>query len=209
MAEPSPELALAAICRELVRLGRRFALVGGLAVSVRAEVRFTRDVDIVVPVTDDAEAESLTYELRLAGYSAVASVEHETRHRLSTVRLMSPSGVKVDLLFASSGIEAEIVDGATPVDLEGAGSVPVANAEELLAMKVLSMTATRLQDRIDAQHLLQFTPKLDISRVRAHLARITDRGYAREQDLEAKLALVLHDVGYSNLRGAREGGVSG
>jgi hypothetical protein len=41
---------------------------------------------------------------------------------------------------------------------------------------------------------LRFTPKLDISRVREHLARITDRGYAREQDLEAKLAVVLHDV---------------
>lgn len=196
MAEPAPELALAAICRELVRLGRRFALVGGLAVSVRAEVRFTRDVDIAVCVADDSEAESLTYELRLAGYSAVASVEHEARHRLSTVRLMSPSGVKVDLLFASSGIETEIVDSATPIDFEGAGSVPVASAEELLAMKVLSMTDTRLQDRIDAQHLLQFTPNLDISRVRKHLARITGRGYAREQDLEAKLAIVLHDVGY-------------
>jgi hypothetical protein len=152
--------------------------------------------DIAVAVADDSEAESLTYELRLAGYTAVASVEHETRHRVSTVRLMSPSGVKVDLLFASSGIEAEIVDRATPIDIEGAGSVPVANAEELLAMKVLSMTGTRLQDRIDAQRLLQFTPELDLSRVREHLARITDRGYAREQDLEAKLAVVLHDVGY-------------
>ena len=111
---------------------------------------------------------------------------------------MSPSGVKVDLLFASSGIEAEIVDHATLIDFEGAGSVPVANAEELLAMKVLSMTDTRLQDRIDAQHLLQFTPKLDLTRVREHLARITDRGYAREQDLDAKLELVLQDVGYSS-----------
>ncbi|MEP7050832.1 MAG: nucleotidyl transferase AbiEii/AbiGii toxin family protein, partial [Pseudomonadota bacterium] len=119
-------------------------------------------------------------------------------HRLSTVRLMSPSGVKVDLLFASSGIESEIVDAATPVYFEGAGSVPVANAEELLAMKVLSMTDTRLQDRIDAQHLLQFTPNLDLSRVRQHLARITDRGYAREQDLEAKLKVVLRDVRYTN-----------
>jgi len=59
----------------------------------------------------------------------------------------------------------------------------------------LSMTDTRLQDRIDAQHLVQLTPKLDMSRVRDHLARITDRGYARGQDLEAKLAIVLHDVG--------------
>ena len=194
-AEPAPELALAAICSELVRLGRRFALVGGLAVSVRAEVRFTRDVDIVVLVADDPDAESLTYHLRTAGYSAVASVEHETRHRLSTVRLMSPSGVKVDLLFASSGIETEIVNRATLIDFAGAGAVPVANAEELLAMKVLSMTDLRLQDRIDAQRLLQFTPELDLSLVREHLARITARGYAREQDLGAKLTLVLEDVG--------------
>jgi hypothetical protein len=195
MAEPAPELALAAICGELVRLGRRFALVGGLAVSVRAEVRFTRDVDIVVLVADDPDAESLTYQLRAAGYSAVASVEHETRHRLSTVRLMSPLGVKVDLLFASSGIETEIVDRATPIEFGSIGAVPVANAEELLAMKVLSMTDLRLQDRIDAQRLLQLTPELDLSLVREHLARIRARGYAREQDLEAKLTLVLRDVG--------------
>ena len=49
-----------------------------------AEVRFTRDVDIAVVVADDSEAESLTYELRLAGYSTVASVEHEKRHRVSS-----------------------------------------------------------------------------------------------------------------------------
>jgi hypothetical protein len=70
MAEPAPELALAAIRDELARRGWRFALVGGLAVSVRAEVRFTRDVDLVVLAADDAEAESLIYELRSAGYSA-------------------------------------------------------------------------------------------------------------------------------------------
>ncbi len=195
MAEPAPELALAAICRELTQRGRRFALVGGLAVSVRAEVRFTRDVDLVVIVADDVEAEALVYELRSAGYPAVASVEHETRHRLATIRLMSPSGVKVDLLFANSGIETEIVDRATPIDLGSAGTVPVASAEELLAMKILSMTDSRLQDRIDAQRLLQFTPELDVSLVRELLARITERGYSREQNLEDKLAAVLREVG--------------
>jgi hypothetical protein len=81
MAEPAPELAIAGICRELFARGRRFALVGGLAVSVRAEVRFTRDVDLAVHVLDDADAEQLVYDLRLIGYTAVASVEHDTRHR--------------------------------------------------------------------------------------------------------------------------------
>jgi hypothetical protein len=40
------------------------------------------------------------------------------------------------------------------------------------------------------------SPELELTRVREYLARITDRGYARQQDLEAKLAVVLHDVGY-------------
>ena len=62
MAEPAPKLALRAICAELARRGTQFALVGGLAVSVRAEVRFTRDVDIVVNVLDDRAAEELVDE---------------------------------------------------------------------------------------------------------------------------------------------------
>lgn len=195
MHEPAPELALREICAELTSQGRQFALVGGLAVSVRAEVRFTRDVDIVVGVVDDRAAEELVYELRAKGYTAVASIEHEARDRLATVRLLSPQGVKVDLLFASSGIENEIVARATPVDMAGAGFVPVAGAEELLAMKILSMSELRLQDRLDAMRLLQFVPELDLVIVRAHLARIKQRGFDREQDLETKLASVLIATG--------------
>jgi len=104
---------------------------------------------------------------------------------------MSPQGVKVDLLFASAGIDHDVVARASMVDMGDAGRVPVANAEELLAMKVLSMTEARLQDRIDAQRLLEFVPDLDLNLVRGHLANITARGYHREQDLHAKLESVL------------------
>jgi hypothetical protein len=187
MVDPAPQLALAAICAELERANRRFALVGGLAVSVRAEVRFTRDVDLAVCVNDDADAEALVYHLRVAGYSPLASVEHSTRHRLATVRLLAPQKVKVDLLFASSGIEDEVVARATVVDMGSSGRLPVASAEELLALKVLSMTDARLQDRLDAQRLLEFVPEIDLARVRSHLDRITERGFHREQALQAKL----------------------
>lgn len=159
--------------------------------SVRAEVRFTRDVDIAVVVDDDADAEQLVLELRQCGYRAVASVEHETMHRLSTVRLVGGDDVKVDLLFASSGLEPEIVDGAAPVEVAAAGSIPVAAAEELVAMKVLSMTEVRLQDRLDAQRLLQLVPDLNLNRVRADLKRIAERGFDRGQDLHSKLDSLL------------------
>jgi hypothetical protein len=58
MGELAPELALRGICAELTERGRNFALVGGLAVSIRAEVRFTRDVDIAVSVENDEDAEA-------------------------------------------------------------------------------------------------------------------------------------------------------
>ena len=195
MTDPAPERALAAIAGELSERGRRFALVGGLAVSVRSEVRFTRDVDIAVAVANDADAEQLVLDLAQRGYRAVASVEHETAHRLSTVRLLGSDGIRVDLLFASSGIERETVDGANPVEIAAAGFIPVAAAEELLAMKVLSMTDLRLQDRLDAQRLLQLVPSLDLDRVRADLRCISERGFDRGQDLPAKLTTLLVTVG--------------
>ena len=111
----------------------------------------------------------------------------ETQGRLATVRLLSRSGVIVDLIAASGGVEPEIVARATPVDFGLERAVPVARAEDLLAMKVLSMTARRLQDRIDAGSLLAMNPELDLDAVRVALTTIQSRGFHRGQDLSSKL----------------------
>lgn len=107
--------------------------------------------------------------------------------RVATVRLLSPQRVRVDLLFATSGIETEVVGNATTVSLVGVAELPVVQAEELLAMKILSMTEERLQDRIDAKNLLAFNPELNLARVHELLRLITERGFHRNQDLETKL----------------------
>ncbi len=49
----APETTLSDIAALLRRQRVPFALVGGLAVSIRGEVRFTRDVDIAVSVDGD------------------------------------------------------------------------------------------------------------------------------------------------------------
>lgn len=182
------------IAGHLARLRRTFALVGGLAVSIRGEVRFTRDVDLAVALVSDAETESLVRDLRAVGYEVIAIVEHEIRARLSTVRLRSRAGIKVDLLAASTGIEQDIVAAATTVAIDGAGAIPVARPEDLLAMKILSMSERRPQDRMDARGLLLANPALDLRAVRDRLALIRERGFDRDQDLDAKLAAVLRDV---------------
>ncbi len=131
-------------------------------------MRFTRDVDLAVAVTGDADAEQLVRQLVARHYRVVATVEQDAVGRLSTVRLLDPGGVKVDLLFASSGIEAEVIARAEPI-VSIHGTLPIARAEELAALKVLSVSDERLQDRIDLRSLLGVGVELD-----AELA--SDRG---------------------------------
>lgn len=75
------------VAAELSRTGRPFALVGGLAVSVRTEPRFTRDVDLAVAVTGDAEAEALIHRLRTTGYRIDTVVERQAAGGMATARL--------------------------------------------------------------------------------------------------------------------------
>lgn len=102
--------------------GDNFAVVGGLAVSVWTEPRFTRDADFAVVAADDAAAEAVVLFLQVCGYRVLHVFEHASG-RMSTVRLIPPGGnadgVLVDLLFASSGIEAEadIADARAAVAL--------------------------------------------------------------------------------------------
>jgi len=67
----SLETALRQIDTDLTEGGVAFALVGGLAVSVRTEPRFTRDADVAVAVADDPGAEALIHTLRRQGLDNV------------------------------------------------------------------------------------------------------------------------------------------
>src|SRR4051794_31163450 len=61
-------VALATAVTELGDAEIPFALVGGLAMGVRADPRVTRDIDLVVPVRDDAEAEARVFALQQRGF---------------------------------------------------------------------------------------------------------------------------------------------
>lgn len=51
-------LVLRDLSADLSQIGVSFAVVGGIAASARGEPRFTRDVDVVVAVSGDEQAES-------------------------------------------------------------------------------------------------------------------------------------------------------
>jgi hypothetical protein len=186
--------ALIQTISDLRRQRASFALVGGLAVSARTQPRFTRDVDLAVSVAADADAERLVHVLSQASYEVEAIVEHERTGRLATARLATPegSGVVIDLLFASSGIEPEIVSAATPLRLAPEIEMPVAALHHLIATKVLARDDVRRpQDAMDLANLLPEASAEDRRGVVEALRLIEARGFSRGRDLEAAWAKLL------------------
>lgn len=167
-----------------------------MAVSFRTVERFTKDVDIAVAVENDAEAERAVQSITGSGYFVDTVLEQSAVDRLSTVRMV-PFGDKemfVDLLFASSGIEPEVVSSATNAEIAPGLIVPVATVPSLIALKVLSANwQRRPQDVLDLQQLISSATDSEIEESRRLLLLIEERGYNRNKDLQAELTRYIAD----------------
>lgn len=174
------------LAADLVEQSIDFALVGGMAVSVRAVPRFTRDVDVVVRVSGDHQAEQVIHALLQRGYQCETIIEQKQAGRLATCRLKprrSADGTLTDVIFATCGIESEITNAATEAALESGVVVPVAQIGDLLAMKILSTAEGRFQDEQDIVELLRVSEAEDVEQARSRLQLITDRGFHRGRSL--------------------------
>jgi hypothetical protein len=192
------EAALRQIVVELDSLPAKWALVGGFAVSARSEPRFTRDIDVWVLVADDSGAEQVVTMLAARGYRLHTLVEQDAVARLATVRMSTgrsdAAEVVIDLLFASSGVEAEIVAAAERLEILPGLVAPIARVGHLVVLKLLARDdATRPQDAAD---LRAMRPVLSVQdRIDAATAAqlIVERGYHRNRDLSALLSEYLRN----------------
>jgi predicted nucleotidyltransferase len=192
------EAAIRRIAADLDASKRSWALVGGLAVSARAEPRTTRDVDVVVGVEDDASAEALILELQAKGFRVLTALEQRAVERLATVRMVAPGGteqgVVVDLLFASSGIERDIAARAESLEILPGLVIPVARVSDLMALKVLARDDRRRpQDLDDLRALLREAKDADVADTKRALQDIEARGYHRDRRLLELFEVCLHD----------------
>ena len=183
--------ALALAAHDLRQAGADFALIGAIAVSLRCDpARTTLDVDFAVAVADDGEAESIVARMRQKGYSIREVLEEKRANRLATVRLVSPvedpSGVYVDLLFASTGIEGLVVASADEFEVFPRTFIPIAQLGHLLALKVL---ANRPQDQMDGARLILAAGEGEIRQAREALDLIAARGFARDEDRDLQADL--------------------
>lgn len=188
------EAYLKQIIADLQDIGAKYALVGGLAYGARAEPRFTRDIDLTLGAESEEQAEHITGQLIRAGYLPEIEIANRHTGALATFRMRycrSLAGISVDespfidLLFSHCGIEQETIAASTPTEPFPGVISPTATVPYLLAMKVLSESDRRLQDRIDLQNLIAVATAEDLANVPELLDLITERGFANGKDLRA------------------------
>jgi predicted nucleotidyltransferase len=188
----SLDAVLVQAAEDLDAIGARWAVIGGLAVAFRAEPRFTKDIDLAVAVADDEEAEGIVNRLQVRGYALASLVEQDYVNRLATARLVRPkagvSSAFIDLLFANSGIEEELVRRADRLEVLPDVFIPVASIGHLIALKVL---AGRHQDLTDLGYLIAAATEDDLSEARNSAVKIQERGFNRGQNLPEDLAAII------------------
>jgi hypothetical protein len=113
-------------------------------------------------------------------------------NRLATARLVRPvagtSSAFIDLLFANSGIEDEIVRRADRLEVLPGIHMPVASTGHLIALKAL---AARHQDLTDLGYLISAAADADLDEAKASAALIEERGFNRGQNLSEDLAVII------------------
>ena len=164
-------------------------MVGAVAVGARTEPRFTRDVDFVVSVASDREAEQVLGFLLRNGYELRELFQHEQTQEIVTARLVHSDDPDVitDLLFQTSGIESEVVAGSEVVNVSPDQPVNVAQVGHLIAMKIFSRSEERPYDQADLIHLMKVATSDDLKLAEEAVKLIEQRKQPEDRNLLEEL----------------------
>jgi len=184
VASPVAEL-LASVGRAVEPLGLRWYLFGAQAAIVHGASRLTADVDVTVDPGVRSTSE-LVGRFRREGL-ALRVTDDDFVERTRVLPLVhEPSRILCDVVLAGPGIEELFFDRAVVQLLDGV-SVPVAAADDLVAMKIL---AGRDKDLDDVRAVVRAQGKrLDLGRARDTL-RLLEQALDRRDLLPALEAIV-------------------
>ncbi len=160
---------LGALRRVIDGQGLSWFVFGAQAVAVRGAPRATQDIDVTVQV-EPTRLRTLVEALESEGLRhRYPDIAEELIERGAVVPLRHASGMEVDLVLAGSGLEAIALGRASRVAIDGV-EVPVAQATDLVVMKVL---AGRGKDLDDLRSLLA-GGEVDLAEVRDILGQLEE-----------------------------------
>lgn len=129
------------------RLDLRWYLFGAQAALLHGAARLTADVDVTLDAAG-LGADELVLALDAGGFAPRVANPARFAERNRVLPLVhSASGIPVDVVLAGPGLEPLFLSRAETRDIEGV-RVPVASAEDVVAMKIFAGRPKDLEDAI-------------------------------------------------------------
>lgn len=148
MGSPQPHdfaALLARLTRVLEGRGIPFMLIGGQAVLLHGEARLTQDVDVTLGVGPARLAEVI----EACGELGLAPLPENPEEFVGRTFVLpagdAATGIRVDFIFSTTSYEAQAIERAVRVSLDGE-DVPFATAEDLLIHKLFAGRPRDLED---------------------------------------------------------------
>ena len=154
---------LEALENVLARFDHRGVIIGGIAVSLLGQARFTEDLDAMVLLSVEdiprflATAQKEGIEPRIPQAEAFAR-----RNRVLLLRHTS-SQTDIDISLGVLPFEYEMVERSIVYEVDDALKIHLPTPEDLIIMKAV---AHRPKDLLDIQGIIQSHPDLDRERIR-------------------------------------------
>jgi len=144
---PDFSALVAHLADALERHGIPFMLIGGQAVLVHGEPRLTQDIDVTLGVDPSrlADVTAVCDELHLEVLPE--DVDEFVRSTFVLPARHVGSGVRIDLIFSTTPYEAQAIERAVSVEMQGI-SVPFAAAEDLVIHKLFAGRPRDIEDAI-------------------------------------------------------------
>ncbi|MBP9502457.1 MAG: nucleotidyl transferase AbiEii/AbiGii toxin family protein [Candidatus Promineofilum sp.] len=146
----------------LIRLHLPYAIIGGAAVQIWGEPRFTQDLDLAVlaPI----ELLSDTVDQILAYLHPRFEDAREFAHRNRVLLVQTSTGYPVDVSFGLPGYEEMVIERAIDQEIAPGKSVRFCSPEDLIIHKSV---AGRIQDVLDIQSVIsRHMNELDLAYIR-------------------------------------------
>jgi hypothetical protein len=143
-----------------------YMIIGGQAVLLYGEPRFTADIDVTLGINVDRQADVVAVATTLSLTPLVAP-ESFTTQTMVLPCLDQATGIRVDFIFSFTPYEHQAIDRAARISI-GKTQVRFATAEDLIVHKML---AGRPRDHEDVTGILLKQPHLDLAYIRHWLAK--------------------------------------